>query len=281
MRSPAHRNYRAGEPSRARSAGARPRRAHTNSCSGSRTPQADVAGGASRAHWYITVRAQIGASFSSFSGYREGFASSLRRASLFYHTWQHERSFVWAWSASCGTNRSFKAFVKFIRKRLNQGSQIGWFPKKIANGSFFTGTGVKTAQSPGRSERNSRGARAYLMMPRIRHERCARRASFGGAARVLAQLARFACCRQPGRAEKRSERAKTREMSSMPREKKKKIPPCCVLGASAKINSPPPARNSSSSPCLVARHEKNKKNPAMVRTLLRGVGVMPVGCPAQ
>ena len=136
----------------------------------------------------------------------------MRRASLFYHTWQHERSFVWAWSASCGTNRSFKAFVKFIRKRLNQGSQIGWFPKKIANGSFFTGTGVKTAQSPGRSERNSRGARAYLMMPRIRHERCARRASFGGAARVLAQLARFACCRQPGRAKKHSERAKTREI---------------------------------------------------------------------
>ena len=118
MRSPAHRNYRAGEPSRARSAGARPRRAHTNSCSGSRTPQADVAGGASRAHWYITVRSQIGASFSSFSGYRAGFASSLRGASLFYHTWQHERSFVWAWSASCGTNRSFKAFVKFLRKRL-------------------------------------------------------------------------------------------------------------------------------------------------------------------
>ena len=120
MRSPAHRNYRAGEPSRVRSAGVRPRRAHTNNCSGSRTPQADVAGGASRAHWYITVRSQIGASFSSFSGYREGFASSLRRASLFYHTWQHERSFVWAWSASCGTNRSFKAFVKFTKKRLRR-----------------------------------------------------------------------------------------------------------------------------------------------------------------
>ena len=39
-----------------------------------------------------------------------------------------------------------------------------------------------------------------------------RRASLGEAARVLAQLVRFASCRQPGRAKKRSERAKTREI---------------------------------------------------------------------
>ena len=39
-----------------------------------------------------------------------------------------------------------------------------------------------------------------------------RRASFGEAARALAKLVRFAGCRQSGRAEKRSERAKTREI---------------------------------------------------------------------
>ena len=147
MRSPAHRNYRAGEPSRARSAGAHPRRAHTNSCSGSRTPQADVAGGASRAHWYITVRSQIGASFSSFSGYRAGFASSLRGASLFYHTWQHERSFVWAWSASCGTNRSFKAFVKFIKKRLAKITSATCGPQAWLTGKLHDG-GIRSVRSP-------------------------------------------------------------------------------------------------------------------------------------